>query len=276
MNLQKFILLFSIICFNFLSCQKNSISVAKNEFKLTKNQFNTFENNMKSIPLTIRYFDEDNSRYVDFDIKNRSVKFIKNWNFANPQPNTIYGSGSGLVIYISSSNTAWGYGTPTHSITAGNTTLNVQTLCLAVDCSAYAAMFASQIGQLPYDGISCVMGLDADFSLLANSSNTNFSNYFSGLAYYLVYDFQANGNYDVIDWTSWTGNFPSSLGYAMVFSFDANNFGTFYFSKSGDINVSGGDMTFNGDYWGIENNFSYINPNLTYSIYPGSGTMGCN
>ena len=63
--------------------------------------------------------------------------------------------------------------------------------------------------------------------------------------------------------------------FAMVFSFEENNFGGFYFSKDGDITVSGGDMTFNGNYWGIETNFSSLNPDLTYNTFTGSGTMGC-
>jgi hypothetical protein len=118
------------------------------------------------------------------------------------------------------------------------------------------------------------MGLDADFSLLANSSNTNFANYFHGLAYYLVYDFNASGSYDVIDWTTMT-TLPNSLAFSMVFSFDFNNSGAFYLSKDGAITVSGGDMTFNGNYWGIEMDFNNLNQSLTYNTFSGSGTMGC-
>ena len=228
------------------------------------------------MPLTIRYFDEKNNRHVDFDVRKRTVSFNKVWSFANPQPNTIYASGGGFVIYLSSSSASWGYGTPTHTVNAGSTTLQVQTICLAVDASAYAAMFAGQTGQLPYTGISVVMGLDADFSLLANSSSTNFGNYFSGLAYYLVYDSPASGSYNAIDWTNLTTLFPNQQGFAMVFSFDTqNNFGAFYFSKDGQFNVSGGDISFNGNYWGIEIDFMNINPNLSYNTYAGSGTMGC-
>lgn len=270
-------LLVSIILFA-ISCTKYGTADKKNEntITLSQNQFNALEERMSSMPLTIRYFDEEKNRYVDFDVRKRTVTINKSWSFANPQPNTIYGSGGGLVVYVSSSSSNLGYGTPTHTINAGSTTLNVQTLCLAVDASAYAAMFAGQTGQLPYTGISVVMGLDADFSLLANASNTNFGNYFRGLAYYLVYDSPANGSYNVIDWTTITSNFPTQLGFAMVFSFDLqNNFGAFYFSKDGQLTVSGGDISFSGNYWGIETNFNNVNPGLTFNSYPGSGTMGC-
>lgn len=257
------------------SCDKNQGYFVKEEkVTFSPEQYKRLQNNLKTVPMIIKVKDEVNNRFVDFDVRNKTVSFSKTWNFANPTPNTIYGQNGGIVVYVSSNTTSWGYGTPTHTITAGNTTLNVQTLCLAVDASAYASMFAGQIGALPYDGISVVMGLDADFSLLANSSNTNFANYFHGLAYYLVYDFNASGSYNVIDWTTMT-TLPNSLAFSMVFSFELNNSGAFYLSKDGTISVSGGDMSFNGNYWGIEMDFNNLNQSLTYNTYSGSGTMGC-
>ena len=262
-----------------LGCTKFSdTSIEKSEeLVLSKNQFSEFDKHLSDLPMIIRYKDETNNRYVDFDIRKRTVELNKVWSFANPEPNTIYGEGGGIVFYISESSVGWGYGSPSSTVTAGSTTLDVQTICFAVDMSAYAAMFTGQTGELPIDGFSGVMGLDADFSLLANSSSTNFGDYFSGLAYYFVYDYQASGNYPVIDWTDWSGSvaFPNALGFAMVFSFSSNNIGSFYFSKDGDISVNGGSMSFNGNYWGIEMDFSNIAPNLTYDTYTGSGSMGC-
>lgn len=273
------IYIFIILSFIVFSCSKevkeNTINENK-ELKLTENQSIKLNENLEKIPLIIKYYDEENNRTVDFDCKKRTVSFNKSWSFSNPTPNTIYSQGGNLVIYMSSSASNFGYGNPTSSITVGSTTLNVQTLCLAVDASAYSQMFAGQTGQLPIDGISVVLGLDADFSLLANSSSTNFANYFHGLAYYLVYDFNASGNYTIIDWLNGISNLTNSKAFAFVFSFQQNNNGGFYFSQDGDMTVSGGDMTFNGNYWGIETNFTSINPNLTYQTYPGSGTMGCN
>jgi len=264
-----------LLAITLISCNKKQTYFVKEEkVTFTPEQYKRLQNNLKTVPLIIKVKDEVNNRFVDFDVRNKKVSFSKTWNFANPTPNTIYGQNGGIVVYISSNSSSWGYGSPTHTITAGNTTLNVQTLCLAVDASAYVAMFAGQTGTLPYDGISVVMGLDADFSLLANASSTSFANYFHGLAYYLVYDFNASGSYDVIDWTTMT-SLPNSIAFSMVFSFDTNNSGAFYFSKDGSISVSGSDMSFNGNYWGIEMDFSNLNPSLTYNTYAGSGTMGC-
>lgn len=267
------------ICLLFVSlgCNKfKDLGIEKEEeFVLSKNQFSEFDRHLSNLPMIIRYKDETNNRYVDFDIRKRTVELNKVWSFANPQPNTIYGEAGGIVFYISETSVGWGYGTPSSSVTAGSTTLNVQTICFAVDISAYAAMFAGQTGDLPFDGISAVMGLDADFSLLENSSSTNFGDYFSGLAEYFVYDFEASGDYEVVDWTNLSAEFPETLGFAMVFSFSSDNFGSFYFSKDGDISVNGGSMSFDGNYWGIEMDFSIISPDLSYDTYPGSGSMGC-
>ena len=267
-----------IIVFLTFGCNKSrTVNVTKNESKvLSEAQKENIENAFKTMPLIIKVKDEVNNRFLDFDVRNRTVSICKTWSFASPQTNTIYAQNNSLVVYVSSSIFNFGSSSSTSSVTAGNTTLNVHTLCLAVDASAYAAMFQTQTGQLPIDGISVVMGLDADFGLLQNSSSTNFGDYFHGLAYYLVYDFQASGQYPVIDWTTLTGTISSSNSFAMLFSFNQNNNGGFYFSKDGDINVSGGDMTFNGNYWGIEIDFSSITTSLSYNTYAGSGTMGCN
>jgi hypothetical protein len=271
-------LIFAAFLFTFLmGCNKNKFvqKIDNDTFITNKESKSKIEDALKTMPLIVKIKDEANNRFIDFDVRNKTVSINKTWSFANPQPNTIYAQGSGLVVYVSSSTFGFGSSNSTSTITAGNTSLNVQTLCLAVDASAYAAMFQAQSGQLPISGISVVMGLDVDWALLQNASSANFGNYFHGLAYYLVYDFPASGSYNVIDWTGANG-ITSLDGFAMVFSFGQNNNGSFYFSKTGTLNVNGGDMTYNGDYWGIEGLFNTINNGLTFQTYSGSGTMGCN
>jgi len=271
-------LIFAAFLFTFLmGCNKNKVvqKIDNDTFITNKESKSKIEDALKTMPLIVKIKDEANNRFIDFDVRNKTVSINKTWSFANPQPNTIYAQGSGLVVYVSSSTFGFGSSNSTSTITAGNTSLNVQTLCLAVDASAYAAMFQTQSGQLPISGISVVMGLDVDWALLQNASSANFGNFFHGLAYYLVYDFPASGSYNVIDWTGANG-ITSLDGFAMVFSFGQNNNGSFYFSKTGTLNVNGGDMTYNGDYWGIEGLFNTINNGLTFQTYSGSGTMGCN
>lgn len=214
--------------------------------------------------------DSVNNRFVDFDVKKQTISFLKNWSFSNPSTNTVYASSQGLVIYISNPNSSFGYGSGSSTVTAGSTTLNVQTQCLAMDLSAFTSVSA-------LDGISLVMGLDADFSLLANASTSCFSDFFKGIAYYMVYDSPASGAYPVVDWNIPTFTLNDLESYAFVFSFENCNDGKFYFSKSGDIVVNNGDMTFqNGEYWELLGLFNSISNGASLSSFPGSGTMGCN
>lgn len=277
MNARVILLLLSLL--SILSCKKIPVSSEEEQEKqyvLNTKSTEDIRDALAKLPLTIYVKDEENNKYVGFDIEKREIILNnkRNWDFANPQPNTLYAQAGGLAIFVSSADFSLGSNASTSTVTAGNTTLNVKTICVAVDISAYMAAFGNQVGTLPYDGISLVMGLDADFSLLSNASPNNFANYFRGVAFYYVLDFQASGSYSVIDWTQYTVN--NNEGFAFVFSFMQNNYGGFYFSKSGDIVVNGNSMTFNGNYWGIETDFFNINPGLQFQDYSGSGTMGCN
>ena len=262
------------------SCTKNPSKIAapNAQEEISQTTVSNLKKMLDELPTIIRVRDEKNNRFVDFDIKNKSISILKSWSFANPTPNTVYSTTSGFVIYISDPNPAWGMGSGSQTITAGSTTLQVQTMCLAM--AGFSNLFSS--GQsFPIDGISLVMGLDADFSMLNNASTLCFSDFIHGVAFYEVFESPASGSYDVIDWTDpnvFTNYFLPQNGYAFVFSFDNCNEGNFYFSKSGTINVNGGDMTFSGEYWGWEDWYTAITQGGTIltNDYPGSGTMGCN
>jgi hypothetical protein len=265
-------ILFTLLGLLFLSCSKSELTISKKEQKLTADMSKKLKNELEKLPLIIRVRDSVNHRYVDFNAKTQTISTTKSWSFSNPSPNTIYASSQGLVVYISTPNTSFGNGSGTATINAGNTTLNVQTQCLAIDLSAFAA--AS--GSLPIDGFSMVIGLDADFSLLQNANTMCFSDFFKGLAYYMVYDSPASGSYNVIDWNNPNFSINNNDGYAYVFSFENCNDGKFYFSKSGSIDVNNGDMSFqNGHYWELSGLFNSINTGANLVDYPGSGTMGC-
>ena len=262
------------------SCTKNPSKIAapNAQEEISQTTVSNLKKMLDELPTIIRVRDEKNNRFVDFDIKNKSISILKSWSFANPTPNTVYSTTSGFVIYISDPNPAWGMGSGSQTITAGSTTLQVQTMCLAM--AGFSNLFSS--GQsFPIDGISLVMGLDADFSMLNNASTLCFSDFIHGVAFYEVFESPASGSYNVIDWTDpnvFTNYFLPQNGYAFVFSFDNCNEGNFYFSKSGTINVNGGDMTFSGEYWGWEDWYTAITQGGTIltNDYPGSGTMGCN
>lgn len=269
------ILLVCIISVIALSCTKKDLpikEITETEQKLSSETSENLKKELENLPLIIRVKDSVNNRFIDFNVKNKSISINKSWSFSNPSSNTIYASSQGLVVYISDPNSSFGYGSGSSTITAGNTTLNVQTLCLAMDLSAFSAS-----GTLPISGFSMVMGLDADFSLLQNASSLCFSDFFKGLAYYMVYESPASGTYPVINWNNPNFTLNANDGYAFVFSFENCNEGKFYFSKSGDIAVSNGDMTFqNGFYWELLGLIDSITTGVSLIDYPGSGTMGCD
>jgi len=261
------------------SCTKNPSKIAapNAQEEISQTTASNLKKMLDELPTVIRVRDEKNNRFVDFDIKNKSISILKSWSFANPTPNTVYSTTSGFVIYISDSNPAWGMGAGTQTITAGSTTLQVQTMCLAM--AGFSNLFSS--GQsFPIDGISLVMGLDADFSMLNNANTMCFSDFIHGVAFYEVFESPATGSYNTVDWIDpnfdFTTYFTSQNGYAFVFSYDNCNQGNFYFSKEGQITVNGGDMTFSGEYWGWEDWMTAITQGVTINAYPGSGTMGCN
>lgn len=270
-----FRIILPLLVLTTLSCNKiTDIKITPTEIKLEKSKFEKLQTVFKNTPTIIRVFDEKKKRLVDFNFQERSISLPKSWDFANPQSGTVYAEGGYAIIYFSSSDLTSGSG-PTSTVTAGNTTLNVNTICLAIDLSAYTALFGDVFGEMPIDGFSAVIGLDADFSMLANADAASFGDFFYGFAEYIVYDFQAAGSYQVFDWIT-ADPFAQGLAFASVFAFDNNSFGAFYFSKDGNITVNGGDMTFDGNYWGIETDFSTIDYGLTYSTFAGSGTMSCN
>jgi hypothetical protein len=267
------ILLLSLTATFLFSCSKSDLPLNIEEAKVTPQMTKMLKSELEHLPLIIRVKDTVNNSYIDFNVKNQTISTTKNWSFSNPVPNTIYASSQGLILYLSTPSNLFGMGSGSHTVVAGNTTLNVQTQCIAWDMSAFTAVS----GTLPIDGVSMVIGLDADFSMLQNANTMCFSDFFKGLAYYFVYDSPASGSYTVIDWNNPNFTINSNDGYAFVFSFENCNDGKFYFSKSGNINVNGGDMTFqNGQYWELSGLLSSITTGSNLVEYPGSGTMGCN
>jgi hypothetical protein len=273
MKIATFTALTLIICLSLLSCNKSELTVSKKEQKITSKMEKNIKEELDKLPLIFRVKDTVNDRYIDFNVKNQSISILKNWSFSNPSPNTIYASSQGLVVYISTPNSGFGYGSGTSTIVAGNSTLQVQTQCMAIDLSA----FSSIGGTMPIDGFSMVIGLDADFSLLQNANTMCFSDFFKGLAYYMVYDSPASGSYSVVDWNNPNFTINNNDGYAFVFSFENCNDGKFYFSESGSLDVNGGNISFqNGQYWELSGLFNSIVSGANIVAYPGSGTMGCN
>jgi hypothetical protein len=91
----------------------------------------------------------------------------------------------------------------------------------------------------------------------------------------MVYDKQAQGSYNIINWFDDLED-PADLegeGFAYIIDFRNEKL---FFSKSGQLNVSGGQMTFTGKYLEISASLFEDEDNPTFREVSGFGTMGCN
>ena len=253
------ILLLILISFLF-SCNKHELAneeVLVTTGKLSESEVIAINDVMEKLPVLIRYMDEER-RPIEFDVRSGEHHIVKDngrWDFANPASSQIVFSSSNVVIYLSSPPGL--NASPTYTVNAGNTSLNVYTYCLAAQYSI-ATPFT-----MPINGISFVLGIDGSAGL------------FGGVAVYAVYDSPASGNYTSIDWQNYTGtSFGPSSGISYVFSYSSTQV-DYYLSKNGSINVNNGDMTFSGDYYYLPMNYYAITQGMNYTIVSGSGTMGC-
>jgi hypothetical protein len=169
------------------------------------------------------------------------------------------------------------------TVVAGNTSLDINyTFCFSASDEALGFDFG--IGGPDFDGLSVVLGIAGDFEALTTGEfeeDEDPFDYFQGFAVYIVYDNEASGSYPILNWfedleeesDDLEGN---SFAYVLAFADPAG----LYFSKSGNLNVSGGSIGFEGVYWGITGNlfddwFDDDN-NIEFVEVDGYGQMGCN
>ncbi|MDC0231404.1 hypothetical protein OAK19_05510 [Aureispira] len=255
----KKLLILSVIFVCLQACNKYEIvseETPVSSSELTNSEANGIKEFLDQTPVFIRYIDTDR-RAVEFNIKTGEHHFVQDhgrWDFANPSSSQIVFSSNNVVVYLSSPP---GFNAPqTYTVTAGSTSLNVYTYCLAAQYN-----IATPFG-MPINGASFVLGIDGT------------AGFFGGVAMYVVYDSPASGSYNSIDWQNYTGNSISSSGLAYVFNYNNSQI-DYYLSESGTISVNNGDMTFNGDYYYLPLTYSAITSGTNYTIVPGSGTMGC-
>src|SRR5690606_34219482 len=187
------------------------------------------------------------------------------------------------VLFVSYG--AFGSNTGSGTVIAGNTALNINyTFCFSVDEEALGLDLG--FGDADFDGMSGVLGISGDFEALMNGNfedTADIFDYFHGLAYYLVYDNEAQGNYEIINFIEdmESAEEEEGKGFSVVYGFTSNSF-ALYFSKDGTLNVSGGSMDFSGNYYGIvfENLMEADEEgdlfNFDFVEVPGFGQMGCS
>jgi hypothetical protein len=239
----------------------------------------------------MRVVDEDRNRFIDVDFTNKtlSVKEAtdRDFNFGDPNPGWSFSNsngvnyvanadGSGGVLWISSG--AFG-GNSGGTVVAGSTTLSIDySFCFEASSSAMGLDLFDSGANL--SGISGVVGIDGDFDALLSGtvdSTSTFTDYFNGFAAYFVYDNEAQGTYEILNFLNDLNDTSlSDKGFSYVLGFQEGNF---YLSDSGTLNVNGGSMTFTGEYFGLEGLFDSLfngNDNVEFVTVSGAGSMGCN
>lgn len=209
------------------------------------------------------------------------------WSFSNPGVGTLSFSSPDGITYSDTKNTIYApwssFGSNSSSggtVVAGGSSLDMNyTFCFSSSDAAYG-LNLFDLDSANFTGLSIVIGVSGDFDALANAdSTTNLFDYFHGLAFYIVYDSPASGDYEVVNWLDGLAGYNINSKIAFAYLFDFRD-GKLYLSTEGNMNVTGGYMNFNGKYLEIagffddDQNFDWNN--LTFSIVPGFGAMGCN
>jgi len=236
----------------------------------------------------ISWYNQTMNKIITFDPKSETKTFSfsdpnPGWNFSNSTETTwVPAEGGGGILFVGSG--SFGGNTGGGTVVAGSTTLNIiSTFCFSASEEAIGLDIGG-FGGPDFDGISGVVGFAGDFEALQNENfeeEDDIFDFFQGIAYYVVYDNEANGSYDILNWFEDAGEPTDDLGgsgFAWVYGFEPDAW-SIYFSESGSLNVSGGSMTFSGQYLGLILDVSDLESSFddfSFVEAGGFGTMGCN
>lgn len=274
--------------------------------KITTTPGRAIENSGKKVALTqdqqrtagdmyarmpkLRYWDEVNHRFIEMNPGSRDLVFTdpdSGFSFDDPDGNNaiVFSDDSGDYLVISSGFGVAGQGGG-GTVVAGSTALNIDfTICLSADAVAEGDGFGSLFGDdTGWSNFSAVFGISGDFEGLndADTESEDFDpfEYLYGFAEYFVFSDDLGGSHEVFDWMGDDGT-QDLDDLASSFVMDFTNF-NLYFASGGEITVSGGQMSFNGNYLEIADLFDSflsddgLEDDPTVNEVNGFGSMGCN
>ncbi|MGF1565323.1 MAG: hypothetical protein ACFCUH_08140 [Flavobacteriales bacterium] len=201
------------------------------------------------------------------------------WNFSSSTGTQFvpYEEGGGILILSAA---AFGGNSSGGTVVAGSTALDITyTFCVSASSEAIGLDLFDYGGD--FTGVSLVLGIAGDFEALVDGAvdeDSDFNDFFQGLAMYVVYDNEAQGSYDILNWIEDLDTDVDDLagqGFSYVIDFVDFNL---YFSANGELNVSGGEISFTGEYLGFFELLDSIEDEeeLEFDLVPGFGAMGCN
>jgi len=275
-------------------CQKDlptgdGTFVPQPEKKITLNdvQERKLQDMITRVP-KVAYYDEANNRLINLNLENRDWSFTSppdGWQFDDADDNGVIfveDIDGGTIVFSGTAGANTGGG----SVVAGNSALDIDVaICLSAqevgEDGGFVDLFDTGFG---FAEFAVVIGIAGDFEELANADTESEDfdpfEFFHGFAEYFVIADEIGGNHEVFDWMDAEEGGDDYDDMAAAFLMDFQNF-ALYFSVDGDINVSGGQMSFNGHYLAIEDLFlDYLeggdDSDPEVSVVSGFGTMGCN
>ena len=282
----------------FTGCTKESVDIngasatPAKKVELSSEQMNRAKKMTGRLP-KLRYWDETNQRFIEFNPNSRDLIFSdpdEGFNFDDPDGNNamVFSDGSDSYLVFSSGFGVSGQGGG-GTVVAGSTILNMDlTICLSLEEVAEGdGMFDLFDSDTTFSQYAAVIGIAGDFEALESSdeNNSDFDpfEFLEGYAAFNVIADDVSGSHEVFNWmdaeNADTEDFDD-MAYAVVFDFQ--NF-SLYFSNSGTVTTSGGTMEFSGTFIGftdlLEDLFSENSSedfgNDAEEV-SGYGSMGCN
>lgn len=255
---------------------------ARPELNRTEKAKDFFETIVQRMP-DIGFYDEKLDQVIVLNRGSREFSFATpndGWNFSNSSGTVFvpYEEGGGVLIIPVAS---FGGNSSGGTVVAGSTALDISyTFCFSASDEALGLDLFDYGGT--FDGVSVVLGIAGDFEALADGAvdeDAEFTDFFQGLAMYVVYDNEAQGTYEILNWIEDIDTDIDDLadsGFSYVIDFVDFNL---YFSSEGELSVSGGEISFTGEYLGFLELFESLDEDeddLDFAMVPGFGAMGCN
>jgi len=159
-------------------------------------------------------------------------------------------------------------------VVAGETTLDIN---MAI-CYSSASEGGDFFGDVDSSfGFSMVLGIAGDFEALLSGEveeDADITDYIYGFAMYIIFEDQASGSYEVIDFTAPDLEDFEGKGISMIIDFRGAKV---YISSEGNLTVGTNTISFNGNYfmaeWETDSTSSDSEPD--FEEVSGFGTMGC-
>ena len=277
--LRKSIYALALSTFFFASCEKEEVS---NNDTATTETSQQVEISPRELNVDIEQLEAFRNLQIDGEIGGRMIT-KSGFSFANPSTGINYrvqGVGyrytsSGEIYYTTAQVgirvSGNGFTAGGGSLVVGDKTISLDyVFCANVDMSAFPSLF-----EFPGDGFSTLIGLSGNFEDYDPESEEM---PIQQIVYFVVYDNNASGSYDVLDLDLDSEEVPSNIAYAVVVDFEDAGM---YLSSDGSLNVNGGSIEFNGQMFdftqffdGGEANFDE-DGNFTIEEVSAVGTLNC-